>query len=887
MVISKVKLGLLFQGRVSEIQLFVESSFKHAMQVKSLSVLGNDPRFSFQLADPPPSLTPGQRSHVGRVLFDPGAACRPTEDCYTGFLPQGKFGHPWYLGLALPLNLGDMDLAIVHALWSRMKAVALPQAVFNVTLRLDTTEVRGCLFGARAALSWPILSVGVEPIVRFPLTQLGNATRRDVLLVNPSSLPVLFHIVPLTAYPNAAAVLAMLPNRIKTNEPDELDAGPPFLVEDSSVFQIESVTDAEDPTAPLATFGEDFAERFGIGVAANTYPLILRPLQAVRVSVLFQPSGVGSGGLQASVLFLRNNLTGLEAVDLVGQGAVGDFKFGNRRAGSTIHAFEVTEKHLRDCGKTGSSSSLPNLTVKRPFTARNTGQVPLWVTGFHIDGEPCEGYGFKVLDCEPFLLAANDSKKINIAFTPDFTLARVTRTLTLRTSLSAVPGQGDVKYALAATVPAHLLARCASSLPRPRWEAYLYYIIISLMGLSLACILIAAFVEADRILRYCFIMTSMVSPLASVPDSANLLDLREVARATLAECEERQKAVAAAVASSSPGLSRRLTSSPTCNMSTSNPASGKSSTGGGGGGGSSDQKHMESTLHRRSNINQYTGTSDDNTRGLAGWLTTVLGLLYVPFKSFGRFFHQQQADAGHPLNNKLRPADDTGNKSVSTVAADPMKTRLATTDSAVKGFKRSERVGQQSPTASPAAVTRTLSSSSTSNNNGKSKSKSWTPAGKTSSTSSLSSTSDPTTTATTNNSNSTAKTKPKISTQSSVNDEMETSSTTTESSSPGDLSDGPSSSSSGHRSSSSSSGHNRRRGNNSSKPVLDLGLLTSTLIAASGSSVASQETGKTTAEQQQHRRQQPTANQAQESFGEVGFLWQAVANGWQTCVGKG
>jgi hypothetical protein len=374
----------------------VESTFSHAMQVKSLSVLGGDTRFSFRLADPPPILAPAQRSLVGSVLFDPGALCRPAEDCYTGFLPQGKFGHPWYLGLALPLNLVDMDLAIVHALWSRLKAVAFPQSVFNVTLLLDTTEVRGFLFGARAGLSWPILSV--EPLVRFPLTQLGNATRRDVLIVNPSSLPVLFHLVPMTLYPNFATLLAMMPNRMPTtlaeDFPDEEAAGapPPFLVDDPGVFQIESVTDAEDPSVPLTTFGDDFAERFGIGVAANTYPLVLRPLQAVRVSVLFRPAAA-SPRLQVSVLLIRNNLTGIEAVDLVGKGAVGDFKFGNRRAGSTIHAFEVTEKHLKDCGKT--SAALPNLTVKRPFTARNTGQVPLWVTGFTIDGEPCEGYGFK------------------------------------------------------------------------------------------------------------------------------------------------------------------------------------------------------------------------------------------------------------------------------------------------------------------------------------------------------------------------------------------------------------------------------------------------------------------------------------------------------------
>ena len=102
-------------------------------------------------------------------MFDPGATCRPTDDCYTGFSPWGKFGHPWYLGLALPLNLGEMDLSIVATLWSRMRATAMSRSVFNVTLRLDTTEVRGFQFTARAALSWPILCL--DSLKQFPLTQ--------------------------------------------------------------------------------------------------------------------------------------------------------------------------------------------------------------------------------------------------------------------------------------------------------------------------------------------------------------------------------------------------------------------------------------------------------------------------------------------------------------------------------------------------------------------------------------------------------------------------------------------------------------------------------------------------------------------------------------------
>lgn len=46
----------------------------------------------------------------------------------------------------------------------------------------------------------------------------------------------------------------------------------------------------------------------------------------------------------------RNNLTVLEIAQLSGTGAHAQFKFGNRKPGSTTPLlFELTDKHLKDC----------------------------------------------------------------------------------------------------------------------------------------------------------------------------------------------------------------------------------------------------------------------------------------------------------------------------------------------------------------------------------------------------------------------------------------------------------------------------------------------------------------------------------------------------------
>lgn len=67
---------------------------------------------------------------------------------------------------------------------------------------------------------------------------------------------------------------------------------------------------------------------------------------------------------------------------------------------------------------TGSKTvkySTPNFTVRRAFTARNTGALPIYVKGFDINGKPCQGYGFRILNCQGFELKPNASRKIDIA----------------------------------------------------------------------------------------------------------------------------------------------------------------------------------------------------------------------------------------------------------------------------------------------------------------------------------------------------------------------------------------------------------------------------------------------------------------------------------------
>ena len=66
--------------------------------------------------------------------------------------------------------------------------------------------------------------------------------------------------------------------------------------------------------------------------------------------------------------------------------------------------------------KNKPKGATPTFTVRRTFTVRNTGQLPFYVHGFSINDLPCEGYGFRILDCTGFQMLPNDSKKIDIAY---------------------------------------------------------------------------------------------------------------------------------------------------------------------------------------------------------------------------------------------------------------------------------------------------------------------------------------------------------------------------------------------------------------------------------------------------------------------------------------
>nr|XP_024217848.1 transmembrane protein 131 isoform X2 [Halyomorpha halys] len=413
-ITDPVKFNNCFPSAICSAELIVESRFTVGMAVTGLMSIPEHSRLGFLPASST-HILPFTRTFLGYVTWN------MTGNDYLSFIANSSGVHKWLDTLELPIYTREWDISLLVTHYENY--LKMSSELVKLVLWLDTTEVRNLSFKALIKPSWPSLSSVPSKVIEFPLTQVGNMSYKDLMILNPSSKqPLVVQLVLEPSYPLSAGLI-------------------------------------------------------------NDFPS-------------------------------SNNLTVLEVVKLMGSGAYAQFKFGNRRPGSgTPLMFELSEKYLQICEReTDEKDVLPNLTVKRSFVARNTGALPLTIIDFTISGHSCRAFGFRVINCQPFILLPNSSRKIDIAFTPDFTLSRITHTLTVLTLDAAV------NYTLTATLPPYMLSLCSSVIKRPSWEPLVYYSSVSFMLFLLICVLAASFFESNRILRNTIITLSRESNVQPVLD---------------------------------------------------------------------------------------------------------------------------------------------------------------------------------------------------------------------------------------------------------------------------------------------------------------------------------------------------------------------------------
>lgn len=458
-----------FPGQILNQSLTLVSSFSNTLKLLSVENYPSDDQFSFERVSSEVKLLPNQKIQVGQLFYNPQKGCK--HHCYTGIEEEEK----WLSSFSLPPEVGELDAFFIEKnqkMFSSLERAGNHK--FNVSFTVDTDVVKGFKIPAVASLSWP--SFSFDKPVKFPLTHIGNSSSKIFVIENPADVSVVIQVVPLALY--SQNVWDLLADRFDTEtygfDPDE------------NTFSI-STNEGDTLISPPSFL------RSSVSPAPGTMVTVLKSRSTVAIPMQFQPK---DERLKTSLFLIRNNLTVLDGIVVQGQGARGEFTLNGQRPGSHSKLlFEIKPIQLADCHKAAPPSrSLPSLSVMKTVTATNPGQLAVFISSLLINGYECEGYGFKIINCKSFILKPNTSRKIEITFTPDFSMSRVTRRLEVRTTLGRV-----MEFTLVATIPTHLLPLCSSALGRNSWEPVIQIVAAVLMTVVFLAVVIAAHAEARRL----------------------------------------------------------------------------------------------------------------------------------------------------------------------------------------------------------------------------------------------------------------------------------------------------------------------------------------------------------------------------------------------------
>ncbi|XP_076582704.1 transmembrane protein 131 isoform X2 [Chaetodon auriga] len=464
-----------FPGKVVHQSYSIQSSFTQKVRLQQIRSLTEDIRFYYKrLRNNKDELEPRRKSKVANIYFDASLQCG--DHCYVG-LPFVLKSEAKPHGLALQEDIWDADVDLHQKLLRRWKELKersghKVEAVFEVNTDLQ----KNVQAKITAHLTWPSV-VNSSQRITFPLTNTNSSSDEEVILQNPADVLVYVQVLPLALLPNPSVFSGKLADRLPLGNLSNINI-------DTNTFEFQVHRNQTSLMKSSTGFVEGSTRPF-------VYNLLLLPGEVKSFNVRFTPV---SNHSVSSLLIVRNNLTVIDTIVLHGRGTTESLKVAGKPPGQgSSLRFKMTEALLKDCTEKTKVKE-PNFTLKRTFRVENTGLLPITIRSAEINGQACEGYGFKVLNCQEFALKPNASKDLIILFTPDFTSSRVIRELKLVTC-----GGSEFVFVLNASLPYHMLAACAETLPRPSWELELYIIVSLIMSFMFLLVIATAYLEAQSI----------------------------------------------------------------------------------------------------------------------------------------------------------------------------------------------------------------------------------------------------------------------------------------------------------------------------------------------------------------------------------------------------
>ncbi|XP_027476885.1 transmembrane protein 131 isoform X1 [Zalophus californianus] len=463
-----------FPGKIVHQSLNIMNSFSQKVKIQQIRSLSEDVRFYYKrLRGNKEDLEPGKKSKIANIYFDPGLQCG--DHCYVGLPFLSKSEPKVQPGVAMQEDTWDADWDLHQSLfkgWMGIKENSGHR--LSALFEVNTDLQKNILSKITAELSWPSI-ISSPRHLRFPLTNTNCSSEEEITLENPADVPVYIQFIPLALYSNPSVFVDKLISRFNLSKVAKIDL---------RTLEFQVFRNSAHPLQSSTGFTEGLSRH-------SILNLILKPGEKKSVKVKFTPI---HNRTVSSLIIIRNNLTVVDAVMVQGQGTTENLRVAGKLPGpGSSLRFKITEALLKDCTDSLKLRE-PNFTLKRTFKVENTGQLQIHIETIEVSGYSCEGYGFKVVNCQEFALSANASKDIIILFTPDFTASRVIRELKFITTSGS-----EFVFVLNASLPYHMLATCAEALPRPNWELALYIIISGIMSALFLLVIGTAYLEAQGI----------------------------------------------------------------------------------------------------------------------------------------------------------------------------------------------------------------------------------------------------------------------------------------------------------------------------------------------------------------------------------------------------
>uniref|UniRef100_A0A8C4KTY7 Transmembrane protein 131 n=1 Tax=Equus asinus asinus TaxID=83772 RepID=A0A8C4KTY7_EQUAS len=459
-----------FPGKIVHQSLNIMNSFSQKVKIQQIRSLSEDVRFYYKrLRGNKEDLEPGKKSKIANIYFDPGLQCG--DHCYVGLPFLSKSEPKVQPGVAMQEDAWDIDWDLHQSLfkgWMGIKENSGHR--LNAVFEVNTDLQKNILSKITAELSWPSILSSPRHL-RFPLTNTNCSSVKEITLENPADVPIYIQFIPLALYSNPSVFV----DKFNLSKVAKIDL---------RTLEFQVFRNCAHPLQSSTGFTEGLSQHLILN-------LILKPGEKKSVKVKFTPV---HNRTVSSLIIIRNNLTVMDAVMVQGQGTTESLRVAGKLPGpGSSLRFKITEALLKDCTDSLKLRE-PNFTLKRTFKVENTGQLQIHIENIEVSGYSCEGYGFKVVNCQEFALSANASKDIIILFTPDFTASRVIRELKFITTSGS-----EFVFVLNASLPYHMLATCAEALPRPNWELALYIIISGIMSALFLLVIGTAYLEAQGI----------------------------------------------------------------------------------------------------------------------------------------------------------------------------------------------------------------------------------------------------------------------------------------------------------------------------------------------------------------------------------------------------